>query len=453
MMRFAERTGLVSGRSPMRYLWTDAFAVCNFLGLARATGEARYTRARAPAGRPGARGARTVPGRRFAHRVAERARRGGGRGPIPRAAACASARSSPSAGPANRSTSGSSGTGTASTSTTSPSGCTPSIRCRARRGSRASTSGRGSWPRRPTAPSPTDASGPGGRRLVWKMSIDLSRPLVPSMGQHDPLDGLITCAQLQTTASMLPSDTARAGPRRGGRRLRDHDRGARLVDPGPARPRRSHDGRLSRRAADASRGLPDGELLDTLLAVALEGLPHYARQGDLRLPVSSRLAFRELGLAIGLRAIELVERDQALTRYSLARLGDRSPSGSIPSTRPPGSWAEHRDINEVMLATSLVPEGVPGRPTARLTLARGSHRAMRDGRDRCERDPRRPAGPVPGRDHDPHGVAARRHPRSRTSATTIGSRPSAPAASASCEVRGAGAAGRELRRRRSRTGW
>ena len=27
--------------------------------------------------------------------------------------------------------------------------------------------------------------------LHWKMSIDLSRPLVPSMGQHDPLDGFL----------------------------------------------------------------------------------------------------------------------------------------------------------------------------------------------------------------------------------------------------------------------
>ena len=42
-MRFAERTGLISDLPPKRYLWTDAFAVCNFLGLAQATGEERYT--------------------------------------------------------------------------------------------------------------------------------------------------------------------------------------------------------------------------------------------------------------------------------------------------------------------------------------------------------------------------------------------------------------------------
>jgi len=34
------------------------------------------------------------------------------------------------------------------------------------------------------------------KRMFWKMSIDLSRPLVPSMGHHDPLDGFITYYQL-----------------------------------------------------------------------------------------------------------------------------------------------------------------------------------------------------------------------------------------------------------------
>jgi len=44
----------------------------------------------------------------------------------------------------------------------------------------------------------------GVKRMVWKMSIDLSRPLVNSMGQHDPLDGLITYQQLETTAKYFP---------------------------------------------------------------------------------------------------------------------------------------------------------------------------------------------------------------------------------------------------------
>ncbi len=40
MTRFADSTGLSNPeRSPERYLWTDAFAVCNFLELSRLTGE------------------------------------------------------------------------------------------------------------------------------------------------------------------------------------------------------------------------------------------------------------------------------------------------------------------------------------------------------------------------------------------------------------------------------
>ena len=100
-----------------RYLWTDAFAVCNFLGLARATGDERYTelalrlvdQVHHVLGRHRADDARTgwISGL-----DARRAR------PIRRAAASGSASRSPSAGPASRSTSGSSGTATASTSTT-----------------------------------------------------------------------------------------------------------------------------------------------------------------------------------------------------------------------------------------------------------------------------------------------------------------------------------------------
>ena len=46
------------------------------------------------------------------------------------------------------------------------------------------------------------ASPPANRkRIYWKMSIDLTYPLVAAMGQHDPLDGLVTCEQLMATAS------------------------------------------------------------------------------------------------------------------------------------------------------------------------------------------------------------------------------------------------------------
>ena len=39
---FATATGVSGTLHPERYLWTDAFAVCNFLGLHRRTGRAEY---------------------------------------------------------------------------------------------------------------------------------------------------------------------------------------------------------------------------------------------------------------------------------------------------------------------------------------------------------------------------------------------------------------------------
>jgi len=43
----------------------------------------------------------------------------------------------------------------------------------------------------------------GQPRMVWKMSIDLSRPLVNFQGQHDPLDGLVTCLELRHPANVV----------------------------------------------------------------------------------------------------------------------------------------------------------------------------------------------------------------------------------------------------------
>ena len=44
MVKFAYETGLTSGLKPRRYLWTDAFAVCNFLELYRLKGDLKFRR-------------------------------------------------------------------------------------------------------------------------------------------------------------------------------------------------------------------------------------------------------------------------------------------------------------------------------------------------------------------------------------------------------------------------
>jgi hypothetical protein len=112
-----------------------------------------------------------------------------------------------------------------------------------------------------------------------------------------------------------------------------------------------------------------GELLYRVLtssARSLQALDEFS----LRRPASHRLAFRELGLAIGLSGAEqiseLLQSDRQFTRAIDSILKFRSFgeeirdfwSGQHHRSNP--AWADHRDINSVMLATSLLPEGFLG---------------------------------------------------------------------------------------------
>lgn len=119
--------------------------------------------------------------------------------------------------------------------------------------------------------------------------------------------------------------------------------------------------------------LPSEEgLLEQLLAAALAGLQSYARNGELQAPAAYRLAFREFGLAIGMRAARRMSQTavqggaihsfkvkaqlEALRRY--ASLGDAIEAfWRRPEAQQENTWIEHRDINEVMLATYLAPDG------------------------------------------------------------------------------------------------
>jgi hypothetical protein len=212
------------------------------------------------------------------------------------------------------------------------------------------------------------------RRMVWKMSIDLSHALVSSMGKHDPLEGYISGLQLAATAAALPDpvigprlDAAVAGYAamvEGGEWLTDDPLGlgGLMVDA-----YRVH--QLQLQGVDFQP-----ELLETLLEAAIEGLHYYKNSGELQQPQQYRLAFRELGLTIGLHAVERMQqsidndkRHVAVTPRLHAQLGELMKNTHLrehienfwihPVHQQSGNWSEHRDINEVMLATSLIPDG------------------------------------------------------------------------------------------------
>jgi len=214
----------------------------------------------------------------------------------------------------------------------------------------------------------------GQRRMVWKMSIDLSRPLVDTMGQHDPLDGLVTCVDLRTAAKAwdeippLDLDAQIAG-------LAAMCKDARLAatDPLGTGGLLTAARTLAHLTAAGVAGF--GDLLETLLEQALPGLERQAANRDaLSMPPDYRLAFREFGLSIGLRAVQrtrdlLAQRPDAFDsvpslRSHLKRLMRHVPLIETierfwldPANRKSATWMEHQDINAVMLATSLTAHG------------------------------------------------------------------------------------------------
>ena len=224
-------------------------------------------------------------------------------------------------------------------------------------------------------------------RMYWKMSIDLSRPLVASMGQHDPLDGFITCCALQLAAREIPGpspypdlrpeiadfagicrgiDLATDDPLGTGGLLTDALRIAHIMDHGGA-------GFLESLGPGLSAWFP--VLLGDLMDAAITGLDDFAGSGNTRLPAEYRLAFRELGLSIGLagvkdlgRLVKGIAGDSSLEVQAEA-VGQYLPVGDSITrfwlderNRQGGSWVEHREINMVMLATSLAPGGFLGLP-------------------------------------------------------------------------------------------
>jgi len=362
MMEFAARTGLGPAReAPRRYLWTDAFAVCNFLELYAQTGDEKY--------------------RRLALRLVDQVHTALGR----------HRRDDPRTGWI-------SGLSEEEGKRHPTAGGLRIGKTMNERGPAEAYDDRLEWDRdgqyyhyltkwmhaldrvtRVTGDPAytgwaielaktaharfTFAPGPGAKkRMYWKMSIDLSRPLVPSMGQHDPLDGLITYIQLQTTAarhreSLLPDLQPEIAD------MEDMCKGRSwgTDDPLGIGGLLSDAYRLGQLTVDEKSGRR--ALMEELIHSSLAGLELFERRGSLRHPARYRLAFRELGLSIGLHAAERLG-ELSGTRPGKDALMSYAPlAESIeafwlePGNRQVESWTEHQDINTVMLATSLAPGG------------------------------------------------------------------------------------------------
>jgi hypothetical protein len=202
-----------------------------------------------------------------------------------------------------------------------------------------------------------------GPRMAWKMSIDLGRPLVASMGHHDPLDGFITGHEV---ARLLARQTLAPGPDPGGAiadfQAMCRDRNWASDDPLGLGGLLCDAGRVLQLMVEDLVG--EG-LLSDLLGDALIGLRAFAAHSGLDERADFRLAFRELGLSIGLHAVKRMQGEIKITdqKRLLAELARFCPLAERiegfwlrPASREARSWREHGDINAVMLATSLAPD-------------------------------------------------------------------------------------------------
>ena len=364
MGQFAQRTGLTGEQPPNRYLWTDAFAVCNFLGLAENTGDDHQ--------------------RKLAFQLADQVHGVLGRhrpeddrtGPISGLSED-EARNHPTVG----------GLRIGKKLPERPPDTPYDPRLEWDRDGQyfhyltkwmhaleklGQVTGEADYHRwaaelAKTAHEAFTQTRPGGQTgMVWKMSIDLSRPLVPAMGQHDPLDALVTELQIQT------SDQSNVGPD-----LSEQiDQAAAMCsrislateDPLGIGGLLTDVGRVAELTAD--RGVDGSRLLWQLLGEAQRSLSMFSATFQPDQPAQRRLAFRELGLAIGLSAVERARQfasGDVTLRDAFDALLEHSPlaeavrvfwSDRAHRTNP--TWTDHEDINAVMLATSLAPEGYLG---------------------------------------------------------------------------------------------
>ena len=204
------------------------------------------------------------------------------------------------------------------------------------------------------------------------MSTDLSRPLVPAMGMHDALDGFITFREAQHTAAAMSVDVGANDLSAAIESLSAlcHHRDWTTDDPLGIGGVLFDACRLVRLIKEER--FDDVRLLEALLDASLHGLTGFLANGALRRPVSHRLPFRELGLAIGLRGLPKVADAIAKTGSGFGRrsalqqvfdqllkygsLSEEIVSAWLPHAQHQENWQAHQDINDVMLATALIPD-------------------------------------------------------------------------------------------------
>lgn len=210
--------------------------------------------------------------------------------------------------------------------------------------------------------------------IFWKMSIDLSRPLIGSMGRLDALDGFVTYSSLQATADQGGSGDADHADLHNA--ITDFFFICRQID-------WVNDDELGIGSllVDATRliqllqtgSLVHTSIIEKAVAEARISMDQMSFHRLMHRPASMRLAFREFGLSIGLHQIrharsiieqrhELFEGHRDLISDLNQILKHSAVADQIerywldPAHQKTTAWTRNTDINAVMLATSLLSD-------------------------------------------------------------------------------------------------
>ncbi|MFP4031191.1 MAG: hypothetical protein ACLFTV_06485 [Desulfococcaceae bacterium] len=200
-------------------------------------------------------------------------------------------------------------------------------------------------------------------RMYWKMSIDLSHPLVPRMGAHDPLDGLICAEGAIRRTTEMESEL---------QKIRQHfETLAAMMDWATA-DALGIGGLLLDTAIAAELALENPKLPESiqprkLWEDSLTSLRVYAdRVHSPSAPAAGRLAFRECGLSLGIRVLSGTRKrfdplniDFGVVDEYLPLADEIETFWRDPANQKAETWTGHLDINAVTLAASLIAADQP----------------------------------------------------------------------------------------------
>jgi hypothetical protein len=185
------------------------------------------------------------------------------------------------------------------------------------------------------------------------------------MGLHDALDGFVTFREVQHIISKMRDKTSASDLTAA---ITSISSSCRSKDWGTSDPLGI--GGLLFDACWLSqlpRSSGDHGLFEEITDACDDGVWAFVASRSLTRPAPQRLAFRELGLAIGLKAVPTILEP---SKYAM-KMGARLPkephlqyqalaeeiiSAWLPYAQAPDElWRAHQDINDVMLATALIP--------------------------------------------------------------------------------------------------